>query len=229
MKLCISLSRRFCQFSGAGQGNACFLCWLCCLMLSTLSLMSSALSLTLSTKCFCCLMLATLLLNVVNFVINVVDFLLNFVDFVLTGINFVIFYWIFRFCWPFLFSLFLLAFQFFWDNLGLIKLPCPFSVCFFDFVVEIIIEPLNFLVIFPIYYWLWAKYNAVWFWLWAILMVFLPHLFYRQFVIFWVWSPDRDQVCFALLLLGHCRSVLLYIVTPPLNCLQQECIECTIF
>ena len=53
-------------------------------------------------------------------------------------------------------------------------------------------------------------------------MVLLPHLFYRQLVIGWVWSPDRDQVCFALLLLGHCLSVLLCIVIPTLNWLQQE-------
>ena len=53
-------------------------------------------------------------------------------------------------------------------------------------------------------------------------MVFLPHLFYRQLVIGWVFSPERNQIHFAQLLLGSCLSVLLCMVFPTLNWLQQE-------
>ena len=52
-------------------------------------------------------------------------------------------------------------------------------------------------------------------------MILFPHFFYRL-----LWSPARKQVHLALLLLARCLSVLLYIVTPTLNWLQ-ECIGCT--
>ena len=52
-------------------------------------------------------------------------------------------------------------------------------------------------------------------------MIVFPHLFYRL-----LWSPARKQVHFAQLLLARCLFVLLYIVTPTLNWLQ-ECIGCT--
>ena len=89
-----------------------------------------------------------------------------------------------------------------------------FPPTFLSIFFEVIVDPLNSNVVLPLNDFFGARNNVVRFRFWTILMIFLPHLLYRQLVIGWVFSPERNQIYFAQLLLGNCLSVLLCIVIP---------------